>query len=175
MIIIDLLNYIQSFTSYYYFLDFYSSIIVLCSLSFHLCIVNCWPVCLHLSDQILLILNFFLGCDWNFSVGRIQTGRRNWLPPQVCGRSWRCFQLGGDTFLIKLIALIDLKYPASYSFKPYFVDFDLCVSYLLYQSSLILKLVFVCELNVSVEGIQTGHMDLLSLQACVRSWRGCCF
>ena len=44
---------------------------------------------LWLLDQISLILKLFLECDWKLSVGRIQTGHKYFLHPQVCGRSWR--------------------------------------------------------------------------------------
>ena len=53
--------------------------------------------------------------------------------------------------------------------------FDFCVSSLLYQRSLILKLVLGCDLKLSVGRIQTGHTYLLPPQFFVRLWRGCWF
>ena len=48
----------------------------------------------------------------------------------------------------------------------------LCVSYLLYQRSLILKLVLGCVRKFSMGHIQTVHTDLLQPQVCGRSWWG---
>ena len=45
----------------------------------------------YLLDQISLILKLVLGCVRKFSVGRIQTGHNNLLPPQIFGRlCWGC-------------------------------------------------------------------------------------
>ena len=46
---------------------------------------------------------------------------------------------------------------------------------LLYQHSLILKLVLGCVSESLVGRIQTGHMDLPTPHVCVRSWKGCRF
>ena len=84
-------------------LIYYSSIAVIWILSYHTFVIYCWPVCLHWSDQYSLILKLFLGCDWNFSVGRIQAKHTYLLPPQVYGRSWWGFRLGVQTCLLQLI------------------------------------------------------------------------
>ena len=41
---------------------------------------------LNLLDQLSLILELILKCDWKISVGCIQTGLMESPPPQVCGR-----------------------------------------------------------------------------------------
>ena len=52
---------------------------------------------------------------------------------------------------------------------------DLCVSYLMDQRSLILKL-FLGYVNFfSVGRIRTGHTDLIPLQVCGNFWRRCRF
>ena len=72
-----------------------------------------------------------LGVIWKFSVGRIQIGHTDFLPPQVCGRSWQGCLLGVLTCLLQLIAFIDLKYPSSSSLKHYFVDFwPVCIIFI---------------------------------------------
>ena len=52
---------------------------------------------LHLLYHRSLILKLVLGCDWKLSVGRIQNGHTNFLPPNDCGRSWRGWQLSVTT------------------------------------------------------------------------------
>ena len=84
---------------------------------------------LHWLDQRSLILKICLWCCCKLSVVRIQTVHADFLPPQVCGRSWRGFRLAVQTCLLQLITCIDLKYPSSYSFKPRLLIVDLCVSY----------------------------------------------
>ena len=71
---------------------YYPSSIVLWGFSYHFCVVDCWPVCLHYSDQSPLILKPVLGRVIKFSVGRIQPGYTYFYPPQVCGRSWQVFR-----------------------------------------------------------------------------------
>ena len=44
---------------------------------------------LYLLGNRTLILKLVLGCDRKFSVGSIQTGHTDLLPPQACGRLWR--------------------------------------------------------------------------------------
>ena len=95
-------------------------------------------------------------------MGRIQTGYMDFLPLQVCERSWKFCRLSVQTCLLQFISFLDLKYPSSYLFKTFFVDFDLCVSYVLRQSSFILKLVLGCVRKLSVGRIQNRHTDLLS-------------
>ena len=50
--------------------------------------------------------------------------------------------------------------------------FDLYVSYLLDQCTLILKIILGCDSKSSVVRIQTVHTELLPPQACGRSWQG---
>ena len=100
----------------------YSSSIVLWSFIYHICVVYCWPFCYHWLDQCSFILKLPLGCYWKISVGHIQIGYTDLFPPQVCGRSVREFRLDVQTFLLQLIAFLDIKYPSSSSFKPSFVD-----------------------------------------------------
>ena len=57
--------------------------------SYHLCVVDYWPVCSYWSDQRSLIPKFVLGCVSKLSVVCIQTVHTYLPPPQVCGRSWR--------------------------------------------------------------------------------------
>ena len=66
---------------------------------------------LHLLDQLSLILKLVLGRVRKFSVGRIQIGYTDLLPLQVCGRSWRGFQLCGCTFIHQFIDWIQVKHP----------------------------------------------------------------
>ena len=66
--------------------------------------------------------NCFCGCS-KLSGGNIQTGHTYLLPLEVCGCSWRGWQLGVQIQLIQLIALIYLNYLSISSFKPSFVDF----------------------------------------------------
>ena len=59
------------------------------------------------------------------------------------------------------------------SFKIFVQSFvDLCVSYLLDQRSLILKLVLGCDWKLSVGHIQTGHAYFLPVQVCGRLCQG---
>ena len=53
---------------------------------------------LHLLDQSSLILKLFLKCDYNFSVGRIQTRHIYFLPLQARGRSWQGCWFCSHTF-----------------------------------------------------------------------------
>ena len=99
----------------------YSSSIFIWSFSYHIFIVDFWPVCFHWSDQLLLILKLSLGCDYKFSVGHIQTGHIYFLTPQVCGSLCRGCRLCVYTCLLQLIDLLYLKSPSSSSFKPSFV------------------------------------------------------
>ena len=78
-----------------------------------------------------MILKPFPGCVSKLSMGRIQTGYMDFLPLQFCERSWKVCRLSVQTCSLQLISFLDLKYPSSYLFKTFFVDFDLCVSYLL--------------------------------------------
>ena len=52
---------------------------------------------------------------------------------------------------------------------------DLCVSYLLDQIPLILKIIIGCDCKLSVGLIQNRHMYLLSPQVCGSPWLGCRF
>ena len=65
----------------------------------------------------------------------------------------------------KIDCFIDLKYPSSSLTKTYFVYFLPVFLNWLYQSSLAIILVLGCNSKFSVDPIQTGHMDLLPLQA----------
>ena len=103
-------------------LVYYLSIIVLWGFSYHLCIVYCSLVCLHLSDQHSFILKLVLGCASKLSVGHIQSWHTGLLPSQVCVRSWRGCWLGVHTCLLQWIDFLDLKPPSSSLSKPYFVD-----------------------------------------------------
>ena len=67
-------------------------------------------------------------------MGHIQNGQTDFLPLQVCGRPRRVCWLGVQTCSHQLIALLDIKHPSSSLFKPSFVIFDFCASYLLDQS-----------------------------------------
>ena len=86
--------------------------------SYHLCIVDFWHFCFRWSDQSSLILKLFPGCDWKLSVGHIQTGHTYFLTLCVHNCS------------LQLIALLDLKYPSSYSFKPYFYCLLVCIIFI---------------------------------------------
>ena len=99
---------------------YYLSSIVLLSFSYHLCVIDCLPVCSNESDQRSFILKLFLGCVRIFYVGRIQNGHTDLLPPQVCGRVWQGCRLGVQNCLLRLIALLDIKSPPCYLFKPSF-------------------------------------------------------
>ena len=65
-----------------------------------------------------LVLEF----DCKFSVGHIQTGKMDFLPPQDCRRSWQECWLNVTNLRHQLIDLIDLKSNSSSSNKPIFVD-----------------------------------------------------
>ena len=80
-----------------------------------------------------MILKLILGCVSKFYVGNIQAGYADFLPPQVCGMSLLGFQLGVKTCLIKVIYLIDLKYPSISLFKPSFLLLT-CVYHINYFS-----------------------------------------
>ena len=112
---------------------YYSSYILIWSFSYHLCIVDCWPVCSHWSNQCSLILEFVLGCDCKCFVGHIETGNMCLLPPQVCGRSWWGCRFDDQTCSLQLISLLDLKLPSSYLFNTFCIFANLCVSYLSYH------------------------------------------
>ena len=122
-----------------------------------------------------MILKLVLRCDWKLSVGRIQTGHTNLLPPQVCGRSWRECRLGVHTCLLQLIALLDIKHPSNYSFEHSFVYYWL-----------------VCIIFIGLAFIDTETCPQVWLQIfsgtyanqkygfppphfCGRSWKGCQF
>ena len=112
-------------------LIYYSSSIFLWSFSYHICVVDFWPVCLHWSDQRSLILKLVIGCGRKLSVGHIQNGHKYLLPPQVCGKLRQGCRLGVHTCLLQLISLLDLKSSSSSSFKPSFVDFWLvCIIFI---------------------------------------------
>ena len=70
-----------------------------------------------------MILKLVLRCVRKLSVGCIQTGYTELLPLQVCKRLWQGLRLGFQTCSLQLIYLLDLKYPSSSPFKPYFVGF----------------------------------------------------
>ena len=101
----------------------YLSSIVIWSFSCHICTVGCWPVVSHWPYQILLILKLVLGCDCKLYVDRTQTRHMDFLPPQICGRSWKGCWLSVQACLLQLIALLDIKSPSSSSFKTYFSCF----------------------------------------------------
>ena len=101
---------------------YYLSSIVLWSFSYHIWVVDCWPVCSHWLDQNSLILKSFLICLRKFSVGRIQNRHTDFPPSQVCERSWRGWGLGVQTCPLQLIALLDTKSTPSSLCKPSFVD-----------------------------------------------------
>ena len=153
----------------------YSSSIIFWSFSYHICVIDCWHLCFHWSDQHLLILRLVLGCDCNFSVRRIQTGHTDLIPLQVCGRSWQECRLGVYTCLLQFISLLDIKSPSRYFSRLLLFIVDLCVSCLLDQRSLILKIVLECDLKLSVGNIQTEHTVFLPHEVCVRLLRGCRF
>ena len=56
-------------------------------------------------DQRSFILKLVLGCDWKFSLGRIQTGHMDLLPSQACERLWWgcCFFVITNVAINKLI------------------------------------------------------------------------
>ena len=107
------------------------SSIVLWGLSYHICVVDCWHVCLYWLYQRLLILKLVPGCDWKLSVGCIQTVNTNLITPQIFGRLWLGCWLGVQPCSLKFIYLLDLKLSSSSSFKPSFVDCWLvCIIYI---------------------------------------------
>ena len=55
----------------------------------------------------------------------------------------------------------------------FFFVAELCLLHLLYQRSLILRLVLKCVRKISVFYIQIRHTALLLLQVCGSPWRGC--
>ena len=50
---------------------------------------------------------------------RIQNGYMDFLPLQVCERSWKFCRLSVQTCLLQFISFLDLKYPSSYLFKTF--------------------------------------------------------
>ena len=78
----------QPFRILIIYLIYYSSIIVPWGFSCHLCVVDCWYVCLRWSYHRSLIMKRFLECVIKVSASRIQTGHADLLPHQVCGRLW---------------------------------------------------------------------------------------
>ena len=61
------------------------------SLSYKPYFFYCLPM-FFLLDLRSLILKLFIGCDFKFSVGRIQIAHMDFLPSQSCGRLWRWCQ-----------------------------------------------------------------------------------
>ena len=104
-------------------------------------------------------------------MGRIQTIHTYLISLYVCGRLYIGCRLGVPTCLLQFIDLLYLKSPSSSSFKPSLLIFDFCISYVLDQILLILKLVLVCDCKFSLGRIQTRLMDFIPSQVCVRSWR----
>ena len=156
-------------------LVYYLSIIVIQSFSCHLCMFDCWPVCLHWSDQRSLILKLVLWCARKLSVGRIQSGHTYLIPPQVCVRLWWGWWLGVHTCLLQLIDLLDLKPPSTSLSKPYFVDcWLLCIIFI--GSAFIDTGTFpwVCY-PIDSGTYPNRNTDLLPLHICGRLWQGCRF
>ena len=175
MTVLDLSNYSSTDTNYSYSFDWLFS--NYCSLEFFYSLygVGCWPICLYWSSQHPLILKLVLECSLNVSVGHIKTIHTAFLLPQVCVRLWRGCWVFFQTCSLQLIALLDMKYPSSSFSRLLLLIVDLCVSYLLDQRSLILKLFLSCYYKLSVGRIQTGHTYLHPPQVWVRSWQECWF
>ena len=102
-------------------LVYYDLMTILWCISYHIHVVDFLPVCLHWSDQSSLILKLVIRCNWTFSLGHIQTGLTDFLPLQVCGRSWWGCRLGIQTCLLQLIAFLDPKYSSSSPRMPSFL------------------------------------------------------
>ena len=112
-----------------------------CYLKFHFLSLNRW---------LLTILSALFGLEfidpksfplvfWKLSAGLIQIKQMEFLPPQVYWRSWQGLRLGVQNFSYQLIALLDLKHPLSFLFKPFLV-FHFCVLHLIDHCLGILKL-----------------------------------
>ena len=149
-----------------------SSIIVLWCFSYNICVVD--------FDMCVCINRIIVHWYWNLSSGVLENCQwavskkdiRIWSPHRfvqdlVKGSGW-VFILVCINWLLCLI--YDLHQVLNSILLLLIID--LCVSYLLDQRSLILKLVPGCVRNVFVGRIQTGHMDLLSLKVCGRLWLG---
>ena len=79
----------------------------------------------------------------------------------------------GNSDLLASINYFDLSKTTFKLFvQDLFLIVDLCVSYLLDKSLLILKLVLGCVSKLSVRHIQTVHTNFPPLHICGRLWRG---
>ena len=92
----------------------------------------------------MLILKLVLCCVRKLFVGRIQTGHMDLLHPQVFGCWWLGCWLVVQICLHQLIYFIDINILQVLCSSLLFLIFHLHVFRLLYQRSLILKLVLVC-------------------------------
>ena len=91
------------------------SSIVLWSFSYHICVIDFWPVFLHWSYQISLILKLVLGCVSKFSVVCIQTIHTDFLSLQVV-----------ESCIVVLVGFSDL-FASIYCFDWSKISFELFV------------------------------------------------
>ena len=107
-------------------------------------------------------MKLVLGYDCKFSVGLTQTGHTYLLTLQVCGRFWWGFQLGIQNFLLHLIALIDIKYPSSCSFKNSFVGF--WIVYIIFIISALIDTEHCPRVWLQIlSGAYTNRTDIFSI------------
>ena len=79
------LSVISCWREYIYFLDIKSPL----SYSHKPYFVNCWFVYIAFTRSAFIDTETFPRSWFQISMGRIQAGNTDLLPPQVCGRSWR--------------------------------------------------------------------------------------
>ena len=151
---------------------YYSSIVVLCI------IVVIFPS--FISDLLVWIYWIRVHWYWNLSSGVLENCLWGVSKPyvQICfshrfvegcgkGPGWE-FRL--VCFNLSFCLIWNILWFICLSLILFIVD--LCISYLLDQSSLIIKLVLGCVQKLSLGRIQTGHMDLIPPQVCGRYWWG---
>ena len=118
-------------------------------------------------------MKLVLDCVQIFSVRFIQTGNTYLLPTQLCGSLWQGCQLG-----VHFVHTNWLIFLISYLFQGFctiliLLIFDFYLLCLLDRRSLILKISPGCVRKLSVDRIQIGFTDLLSLWVRGKTRRWC--